>query len=203
MSENDSGGISLEELINIRKPILAEQIQQMAAQQGFTMSCDDRTGNLVRLLISTKPNCTALELGTGAGYSTTWLLDGMDEHSVLYSVEADEQFASIAQHVIRDSRVKFHVGDGGAFIEANRQMQFDFIFADTWPGKFYLVEEVLDMIKPNGIYIIDDLLPQPNWPNEHLAKVDELVALLDQRNDCHRLKLDWSSGIMILTKKNV
>lgn len=186
---------------NIVIPETAEKIKVMANEKGFTMSCDNLTGNLLRTLVSAKSKARILELGTGAGYSTTWILEGMDDQSVLTTVEFDEQFASIAIESIQDPRVDFHVCDGGVFIEENRDKKFDIIFADTWPGKFYLLEEVLDMVQPNGIYIIDDLNQQPNWPDGHEAKVEALIEQLEQRKDFHLLKLDWSTGIIIMTKK--
>lgn len=189
----------LQEINN--KPRLADQIQRKAEEHNFSMSCDDLTGGLLRMLISSKPNCTALELGTGAGYSTTWLLDGMDRNSLLITVESEEKYVNIAKEIIRDPRVDFRVGDGEDFIKEHLNHSFDLIFADTWPGKFYLVDEVLSMLKPNGLYIIDDLKPQPNWPEGHGEKVHTLIESLEQREDFHILKLDWSTGIMILTKK--
>lgn len=186
---------------NMTIPVLAEQISRLAKEKGFIMSCDHLTGNLLRTIVSTKSKARILELGTGAGYSTTWILEGMDDQSILTTVEFEEQFANIAIEVIKDTRVQFHVCDGGDFIEKNKDEKFDIIFADTWPGKFYLVEEVLDMVEPNGLYIIDDLNPQENWPEGHGEKVVELIEMLDQREDFHKVKLDWSTGLMIMTKK--
>ncbi|RCW50368.1 putative O-methyltransferase YrrM [Paenibacillus prosopidis] len=186
---------------SMNQPWLADHIQRKAKEHNFTMSCDNLTGSLLRLLISTKPNCKALELGTGAGYSTTWLLDGMDHDSLLITVESEEKYINIAKEVILDRRVDFRVTDGVDFIKEHLDQKFDLIFADTWPGKFYLLDEVLGMLKPNGLYIIDDLNPQPNWPEGHGDKVHKLIEALDQKEDFHILKLDWSTGIMILTKK--
>ena len=39
------------------------------------------------------------------------------------------------------------------------------------PGKYDLFEETIDMLNNGGIYIIDDMLPQPNWPLGHDEKV--------------------------------
>ncbi|MCK9858623.1 hypothetical protein [Paenibacillus sp. ATY16] len=74
---------------------------------------------------------------TGAGASTTWILDGMDMSSRLISVEMDESIQNIAKSVINDERVQFVTADGGVFIEESKGKKFDFIFADTWPGKYY------------------------------------------------------------------
>ena len=80
-------------------------------------------------------------------------------------------------------------------------MKFSFIFADTWPGKYQLLNEALDMLKPGGIYIIDDMLQQPNWPSGHAEKVTNLLAELDQREDVTLTKMGWASGIVLVVKK--
>ncbi|WP_324254144.1 O-methyltransferase [Paenibacillus sp. 1001270B_150601_E10] len=182
-------------------PAMATRIQALAVELGFTMSCDNLTGALLRVLVASKPQSRILELGTGAGYSTAWILEGMDESSTLTTVEYDSALAEIARTVIQDLRVEFHVCDGAEFISSHHHEQYDIIFADTWPGKFHLLDEVLSMVKPSGLYIIDDLNPQPNWPEGHQSKVDELIQMLDQRKDYHYVKLNWSTGLMILTKK--
>jgi len=192
----------MDDLSHIARPLKALEIQRLSKASGFQMSCDDLTGNLLRTLISTKPRCKALELGTGVGYSTCWLLDGMDSESCLVTVESEEQYANIAKDAIGDEhRLTIIVSDGADFIRANLNQKFDFIFADTWPGKFYLLEEALGMLSDHGVFIIDDLNRQDNWPEGHKHKVEELIHTLDQRDDLLKLKMNWSTGIMIITKK--
>ena len=52
---------------------------------------------------------------------------------------------------------------------------FDLIFADTWPGKFSQLPETLALVRPGGFYVVDDLLPQPNWPEGHAASLERLM----------------------------
>ena len=66
-----------------------------------------------------------------------------------------------------DPRVTFHVMDGADFISNAPQDRFDLIYADAWPGKFTHLDETLSLLRVGGIYFIDDLLPQPNWPEGH------------------------------------
>jgi len=75
------------------------------------------------------------------------------------------------------------------------------IFADTWPGKFYDLEETLALIKPGGFYVIDDMNTQPDWPEGHQQKVHLLVEYLEQRDDFSLTKMNWSTGIIVATKK--
>lgn len=199
---NFQGGIELNDLSQIKKPYKASEIITGAIKHGFHASCDDLLGNFIRMLVATKKNSNILELGTGVGYSAAWILDGMDQESTLTSVEFDENYSKFAQVVLgNDPRVTFIAEDGGEYIERHKHEKFDLIFADTWPGKFYLVDETLNMVKPGGIYMIDDLNPQPNWPEDHQEKVNQLIELLEARDDYHMCKLNWSTGLIIMTKK--
>ena len=78
---------------------------------------------------------------------------------------------------------------------------FDLIFADAWPGKYANLEETLDLLKPGGFYVIDDMLPQPNWPVGHDKKADDLTRHLESRTDVQLVKMAWSTGIMLVVKK--
>ena len=57
-------------------------------------------------------------------------------------------------------------------------------------------------LRIGGIYFVDDLLPQPNWPAGHAPKVSALVAELESRRDFVVTKLAWSTGLMLLVRIN-
>jgi len=102
-----------------------------------------------------------LELGTGTGVATAWLLDGMDEHARLITIEQDQQVAVVAQaHLGDDPRVTCHVEDAAAVLTrlADEAIRPD--LADTWVGKYTHLDEALGLLKEGGLYVIDDMLPQ-------------------------------------------
>jgi len=191
----------MNDIVNIKIPSVIQLIEDNLKKVTFTMSSDILTGSILRTLVASKRSGRLLELGTGAGISTAWLLDGMTTDSRLTTVENDRQVHEIAKkHLGADERVEFVLADGGDFIKNNMNKKFDFIFADTWPGKFYLLNEVLDMLNLGGIYVIDDLLPVDSWPEEHLHKVIELIRFMENRDDLSITKLSWSTGLVIATK---
>ena len=100
-----------------------------------------------------------------------------------------------------DNRLNLICTDGGKWIEENRQQKFDYIFADTWHGKYLLLDEVLVMLNKGGLYIIDDMLPQPNWPDGHQEKAIKLMNNLEAREDLLLTKQVWATGIVIAVKK--
>ncbi len=124
------------------------------------MSSDVLTDSILRTLAASKPGGSFLELGTGGGLSTAWLLAGMDSDSTLITIENDETLYEIAKkHLGTDPRVDVRYMNGGEFIQTHMQRKFDLIFADTWPGKFYFINEVLNMVRIGGMYVVDDLSP--------------------------------------------
>jgi len=79
--------------------------------------------------------------------------------------------------------------------------QFGLIFADTWPGKFGHLEDALSLLRPAGIYVVDDLLPQSTWPEEHAPKIPRFLHALEQRPDLHITRFSWSTGMILDTKR--
>ncbi|WP_127532156.1 O-methyltransferase [Paenibacillus kobensis] len=188
-------------MILIMQPPELNEIIQKAQQLRFTMNCDIETGQLLRTLASSKRAGTFLELGTGAGASITWILEGMDSQSRLVSVEMDDSIQSIARSIIKDERVEFVTEDGSIFIEQNKGKKFDLIFADTWPGKFYHLEEALEMVAEGGFYIIDDLNPVDSWSLGHGDKVQSLRMKMRGLHDFRIVELNWSTGLIVATRR--
>jgi predicted O-methyltransferase YrrM len=185
-----------------RKPAAVDDILIETDALGFTMTSEPRVGALLAAVAATKPGGRFLELGTGTGHGTAWLLSGMDPKSSLETVDSDPKVAAVARrHLGSDSRVTFHVMDGAEFLRQAPRGQFDFIYADAWPGKFSHLDEALALLKTGGIYLIDDLLPQPNWPEGHAPRVPILIESLEHRREFITARLAWASGLMIVVRK--
>jgi predicted O-methyltransferase YrrM len=183
-------------------PKAYSDIEKATNESGFTMASDALTCTLLKTLAATKPGGKFLELGTGTGLSTSWILDGMDAASTLTSIDNDAGFLAIAQQFLgTDKRLELICIDGADWFEQNKHLRFDYIFADTWHGKYLLLDEAIAMLNPGGLYIIDDLLPQPNGPEGKQEKAIKMVEVLEQRFDLVLTKQHWATGIVIAVKK--
>ena len=177
-------------------------IDKVTKESGFTMPSDILTCSLLRTLATSKPGSKFLELGTGTGLSTSWILDGMDKDSSIISIDNDKVLLSVADTFLgQDNRLTLIHSDGGEWINANAELKFDYIFADTWHGKYLLLDEVLGMLNDGGFYIVDDMLPQQNWPDGHQEKAITFVKSLERRKDLLLTKQHWATGIIIAVKK--
>lgn len=172
-----------------------------AARAGFDASLADPVGGMLRVLAASKPGGRILELGTGAGIGTAYLLSGADVDSTLVTIELDPTLSAMAQSQISDGRIEWVIADGGDWLDAQPATRpFDLIFADTWPGKFTHLDRTLDLLAPGGLYVVDDLLPQPNWPDQHQARVDDLLARLQASPTLAYTTLTWSTGVGLGTR---
>jgi O-methyltransferase len=166
----------MDENTYLKTPIVLELIEAETKAIGFSMSSERLTGAFLRALAASKPRANILELGTGTGISAAWLLDGMDEESHLTTVDNDVACVEVAKrHLGMDRRVTFHIEEG--------------------------LELALAVLKVGGFYVIDDLLPQPSWPDDHAPKVPKLVESLAQCRDLVICAMSWGSGLLIAVKQ--
>ncbi|ATC31571.1 methyltransferase domain-containing protein [Caulobacter vibrioides] len=172
-------------------------IQARTTALGFDMPSEANTGALLRLLAASKPGGRILELGTGTGLATAWLLAGLDDSASLVSVDVDAVVQDVAREHLKDERLRFVLADGLDYVREHAPGSFDMIFADAWPGKYEGLDETLALLKRGGVYVIDDMSPQPNWPEGHQANVDGLLARLEARADLVVTRLAWASGLVL------
>ena len=183
-------------------PVTLASILADTGALGFAMASEPLTGSLLRTLAASKPGGAFLELGTGTGVGAAWLLDGMDSAARLTSIDNDPACVAVARRWLGDDpRATFLVQDAGEYLLHAPPVHFDLIFADSWPGKFTHLDEALATLKSGGFYIIDDLLPQPNWPPDHAPKVPRLITALEARPDLILVRLDWASGVLVATRR--
>lgn len=188
--------------ILIKSPASLEQIETRSKGLDFRMASDPRTGALLAALAASKPGGRFLELGTGTGIGTAWLLYGMDKASTLMSVDIDPEVQAVAREVHgRDPRLTLFLEDGIQFLHKQPPQTFDLIFADAMAGKYESLDEALALVRPGGFYVIDDMLPQPSWPEGHDAKAAALMDRLSRETAFQVAPLSWSSGVILLVRR--
>ncbi len=186
----------------LNKPKMHSEIELKSMEIGFTMPSDLYIGSFLKTLITSRPKSRLLELGTGIGLSLSWMIDGMDSESTLITVDNDPKLTEIAEGYFgKDERVEIVCDDGSSWIKNYKGKKFDLIFADAWPGKYSVLNETLDLLKVGGLYVIDDMMAQPNWPDGHQENVNGLVEYLEGREDFNLTKMNWSTGLIVAAKK--
>lgn len=113
-------------------------------------------------MAASKPDGPFLEFGTGTGVGAAWLLAGMTRRAHLVTVEADPAIAAIIRAQFGgDHRVSLVSADADTWLDAYDGPGFDLVFVDCRPGKFHRRTDLLNHLVRGGLYVGDDLLPQP------------------------------------------
>lgn len=177
-------------------------IDKKTKELGFDMASRAETGALLRVLAASKPSGTFLEIGTGTGFGTAWLLEGMDTNSKLISVESDSNVQMVAKEIFKnDSRLELITANGSDYLIKQKPHTFDIIFADAFPGKYELLTETLNLLKPGGLYIVDDMLPQADWPEDHFPLAKGVIENLKKLSNVTSVGMHWSSGLILMVPK--
>jgi hypothetical protein len=58
------------------------------------------------------------------------------------------------------------------------------------------------VVRAGGIYVIDDMLPQANWPAGHGEKVVVLLEQLAGRKSLAIVPPAWASGLVVAVKRS-
>jgi predicted O-methyltransferase YrrM len=173
-------------------------IEVDAETLGFAMSCEYRIGSLLATLAASKPGGRVLELGTGVGAGAAWLLHGMSRTAALVSVEVDPVVQAVARrHLGSDPRVRFVTAGAAGWVAGYTGDGFDLAFVDCRPGKFENLNDLVRLLRPGGLYVGDDLLPQPTWPPDHQGRVAGFLAHLPAVTDLLVTPMAWASGLVV------
>ena len=118
------------------------------------MVSEPKVGMLLRCLVASKRSANVLEIGTGTGYGSAWILEGMDDDSTLDTVDNNEEAIIVAKNALgKDLRATFYLVDGNTFLKSCKSEHYDLIFADSWPGKYENLNETLRICRKGGMII--------------------------------------------------
>jgi predicted O-methyltransferase YrrM len=190
-------------------PPLVREAMALAERLGFDLSCTEATGRLLRLLAGSASGGRGGrigETGTGCGVGTAWLASGLAPGATLLTIERNEQRATAARELFR-SRPNVQVLHGDAR-ELLAHSPFDLLFLDGGPNiKGHMdgsagpdeadVAAVLDVLRPGGLIILDDLTPERDWPSEWRGRPDRTRQfwLNDPRVAATEVLVDPRGGI--------
>ena len=134
-----------------------------AAELGCT-PIGSGTGPALRLLAALTSARNAVEVGTGAGISSVWLLRGMPDDGVLTSIDTEHEH----QRAARETLQAADIAPGRYRLIAGRAMEvlprltdaaYDLVFIDADKseyGAYY--EQARRLLRPGGLVVLDNAL---------------------------------------------
>jgi caffeoyl-CoA O-methyltransferase len=130
-----------------------------------------------------KPTCI-LEIGTFTGFSALCLAEGLAQDGVLHTIEINNELQYLIDKYVAiaemQEKIKVHFGDATKIIaQLNIEPDLVFIDADKTNYKNYY-EQVLPMLAPNGIILLDNMLFHGQVLEDKKSKNAEAIAQLNE-----------------------
>jgi predicted O-methyltransferase YrrM len=185
-------------------PPLVMVAEKRALDEEFDMSSGRETGMLLRTLAASKPGGLLLELGTGVGVGSGWLLDGMDSAARLLTLEVHPEAAEISRTILApDPRVEVVHANGCDWLEAYSGRPFDLIFVDVGILKYERRALTLSRLAAGGLFVCDDLIWQPTWDpaiRPSRDRVERFRTEIFTEPGLRVTLMDWGAGICVATR---
>ena len=161
--------------------------------------------------ISQAKNC--LEIGRFTGLSSLCIAKGLSENGKIVAVDNSDEFLSMAQKYWKmagvDKKIESIIGAGVDVMQSmiDRQHSFDFIFIDADKNNYPNYYELsLQLLRPNGIIIIDNMLwhgdvADENKTDSQTNTIRDLNKKIQQDERVNFSLLPLSDGLSFIRKK--
>lgn len=107
---------------------------------------------------------TVVEIGTGAGISGLWLLDGMRDDGVLTTIDTEPEHQRAAKEAFRSggiapSRTRLINGWALDVLPRLADDTYDLVFIDASPvDQLHFVQESVRLLRPGGVLVLHNAL---------------------------------------------
>jgi predicted O-methyltransferase YrrM len=168
-------------------------------------------GAIVRTLAAAIVAKNVVEIGTGAGVSALWLLDGMHPDGVLTSVDIEAEHQLIAKDAISQAgvapnRVRLINGRANEVLERLTESAYDIVLIAGKPMELSAnISRALTLLRTGGVLIIDralwnDKLADPAQRDPDTMSMREAIEALAKGEDFVGSLLPVGGGLLVAVK---
>ncbi|MGO0576700.1 O-methyltransferase [Ornithinimicrobium panacihumi] len=139
-------------------------------------------GATLRMLVAAVAARHVVEIGTGAGSSGLWLLQGMPRDGILTSIDSEPEHQRAAKEAfqaagIPPQRTRVISGDAAQVIGRLTDGAYDLVLVDADKESYPVyVEEALRLLRQGGVLVLDNMLWHDRVADP--AARDEVTTLL-------------------------
>jgi predicted O-methyltransferase YrrM len=146
----------LEKVDFVRDPLLLEMEKEFAERQIYSVG--PWFGRLLSFLVRFGQVSSAVEFGTGNGYSAVWIARGLAQGGCLHTLEIDPELAQLAQTNVERAglckSVVLLVGDATETIKAVKG-PVDFMFVDC--AHSTALRSAEHVLRTGGLFVCDNV----------------------------------------------
>ena len=160
-------------------PPLVVRALRMSLERGYVQTSRSETGRLLATLAATRTG-TIAECGTGCGVGAAWLRSGAPKDTRVITAELDPGLAHGVMAMFADDDIDVMHADWTSLAQHG---PFSLIFLDAASAKTWPREDIIELVEPGGMIVLDDFVPCAGWPPIAGGRVDNVRQewLADER----------------------
>jgi demethylmenaquinone methyltransferase/2-methoxy-6-polyprenyl-1,4-benzoquinol methylase len=173
-----------------------------AEAAGFRLSCDPDVGRFLAVLAAGVPaNGRVLEMGTGAGVGTAWIVHGLGERTdaEVISVEMDPALHAAVAAAPWPGHVSLRRGDVLAILDDLGT--FDLVFADAQGGKWEGLDRTIGVLRQRGLLLVDDMTPETFIDEVHRRRTEEVRRTLLSHPQLVGAEIQAATGMILVMRR--
>ena len=177
------------------------------AQEVGVGAVDPLTGSVLRLLAALSGARHAVELGTGAGVSTLWLLQGLPADAVLTSIDVEPEHQrlaklSLSEAAVPSGRVRLIAGRALDVLPRLSDAGYDLVLCDAAPSESQdYLQAALRLLRPGGVVLFANALgggrvADPSARDTDTVAARELARAVREEPDLVPALLPIGTGLL-------
>ena len=188
-------------------------VETLALGSVAQMQIAPEQGQFLEIIVKISQAKNCLEIGRFTGLSSLCIAKGLSENGKIVAVDNSDEFLSMAQKYWKmagvDNKIESIIGAGVDVMQSmiDRQHSFDFIFIDADKNNYPNYYELsLQLLRPNGIIIIDNMLwhgdvADENKTDSQTNTIRDLNKKIQQDERVNFSLLPLSDGLSFIRKK--
>ncbi|MFX4270991.1 O-methyltransferase [Propionibacteriaceae bacterium Y1685] len=180
-------------------PDLVSRALRFSLERGYLQATRSETGRLLATLAATRTG-TIAECGTGCGVGAAWLRTGAQPRTRVITAELDGDLAHGVMDLFADRDIEVIHADWKILAE---HAPFSLLFIDASTAADSPREDVIDLLGPDGIVVLDDFTPCSHWPPMTDGRVDTLRQewLSDERFTSVDVMVADDAAVVVAVKR--
>lgn len=169
-------------------------------------------GAALRMLAASTAARTIVEIGTGAGSSGLWLLDGMPADGVLTTIDISMEHQRAARAAYQRAgyppqRTRIISGSALTVLPRLADAAYDLVLVDGEKDEYpAYVEQALRLVRRGGVIVLDNMLwhdrvADPAVRDETTKRLRALGKELRERDDLLTTLLPVGDGLLVCVKR--
>ncbi|MDO5663140.1 MAG: O-methyltransferase [Brachybacterium sp.] len=190
---------------------LMERARERASELGVA-PVHPGEGQLLRLLASSVQATSVVEIGTGAGVGSLYLLAGMDPAGVLTTIDPEFENQRTARQSfteagIRSARVRTIAGQPRDVIVRLTENAYDMVtFLADAPHAQDLLDHAVRLLRPGGLLAIThtlyhDRVADPATRDADTTRVRQLLQAVQESEDLHSAMVPSGDGVLAAVRR--